>query len=49
MGDTCPAQPNALQLAVTLVAVYVPPLAAVRHDVASGTGILDPYLACHWP
>jgi hypothetical protein len=35
------------QLAVTVVAVYIPPLVAARHHVVSGTGMLDAYLACH--
>jgi hypothetical protein len=42
MSDACLFfKPFRLQLAVTLVAVYIPPLVAMRHDVVSGTGILD--------
>ena len=31
---------------VKLIAVHIPLLVAPRHNVASGTGILDAYLVC---
>lgn len=47
MSDDCLFfKPFRLPLAVTLVAVYVPPLVAARRDMVSGIGALDVYLAC---
>ena len=38
-----------IQLAVTVVLVYLRPLVAARHDAVSEPSKFDAYLACHRP